>query len=196
MGTLAVRRSVPVPFALAVALEVALEIALTGCGGAASPASSVIPAPASPGATGTLALTSAAFADGAPIPARFTCDGADAAPPLAWQGAPARTAAFALLVTDPDAGGFAHWVVGPIPASLTALTEGMAPDALPQGANGFGSVGWRGPCPPTGSHHYVFTLGALPAGVRVDAPPTADGVRAALERALATGTLTATYARR
>lgn len=145
----------------------------------------------------TFTLTSPAFADGAPIPRPYTCDGGDAVPPLAWSSPPAGTQSFALVMDDPDAPGgtFTHWLVYDIPASARALDDTSAVKTLP---NGFGRLGYGGPCPPAGdaSHHYVFTLHALD----VPALQVRGRARAALERELAAHTvavarLTGLYAR-
>jgi len=44
-----------------------------------------------------LSLTSSAFADGEPIPAKYACHGADISPPLAWRGVPAEAKALVLF---------------------------------------------------------------------------------------------------
>lgn len=112
-------------------------------------------------------LTSAAFSDKGKIPARFTCDGADISPPLAWSGAPTETRSFALICSDPDApsGVWYHWAAFDIPAGSHALAEHMRADstALQQAVNDFGKPGYGGPCPPHGhgTHHYSFSLYAL-----------------------------------
>jgi len=145
-------------------------------------------------------LTSSAFEPGGPIPARHTCDGDDASPDLAWDGAPADTGAFVLLVDDPDARGFVHWSVldfaatesGSLPAGFAA-----SPDAPQQGTNDFGRIGWNGPCPPSGTHRYRFTLFALPEPIALPGAPGSDDVRASLDRVtiLARTTLEGTYTR-
>jgi Raf kinase inhibitor-like YbhB/YbcL family protein len=111
-------------------------------------------------------LYSTAFADGGAIPTRFTCDGENESPPLAWNGAPPETQAYALVVHDPDApsGDFAHWVVYEIPPGVDRFDEGAAPiQTALEGSNDFGRVGYGGPRPPAGHgpHHYVFDLYAL-----------------------------------
>jgi len=115
-----------------------------------------------------MVLTSSAFQDGGRIPQKYTCDGENTSPPLSWTGAPEGTKTFALIVDDPDAPGgtFTHWVIFNIPA-----TEDNLPASIPntptlsagvmQGINGAGKIGYAGPCPPSGVHHYVFTLYAL-----------------------------------
>jgi Raf kinase inhibitor-like YbhB/YbcL family protein len=111
-------------------------------------------------------LTSPAFSDGAPIPRNYSCDGGDVSPPLAWSGVPAGTKALLLSVTDPDARGFVHWLAWDLAPDLGALTEsasGAMPGGALEGHNDFGRIGWGGPCPPSGTHRYVFTLTALSA---------------------------------
>lgn len=146
----------------------------------------------SPPMTDSLAVTSAAFAEGGTIPSRFTCDGADVSPPLSWSEAPDATRAFALVVDDPDARGFVHWAVADLEA--TELAEG-ATDGV-HGRNSFGRSGYGGPCPPSGSHRYVFTVFALSEPVGLPAGFSADELRSAMtDKVLASGSLTASYRR-
>lgn len=145
----------------------------------------------------TLRLTSAAIEDGGTIPARYTCDGEDSAVPVEWSGLPDGTAELALVLDDPDARGFVHWVVVGIPAGADGLPEGGLPEGAREGRNDFGGVGYRGPCPPSGSHRYVLTVYALSAPLQVpDAPSAEDVRRAAAGITLAEATLSASYARR
>ena len=114
-------------------------------------------------------VESTAFKEGASIPVRFTCEGEDISPALAWSGAPAGTRSFALIVDDPDAPGgvWTHWVVYNLPAQTNAMDENQPKQArLPngglQGLSSFGRVGYGGPCPPPGpAHRYFFRLYAL-----------------------------------
>jgi Raf kinase inhibitor-like YbhB/YbcL family protein len=133
-----------------------------------------------------MTLKSAAFAPNAPIPARYTADGADVSPPLAWSDPPAATESFALIVDDPDAPGktWVHWVIYGISAGTRELKERVPTNAGPfdsaqggpfagmsQGINDFHKTGYGGPSPPSGTHRYVFTLYAL--DVALDLPPGA-----------------------
>jgi hypothetical protein len=107
-------------------------------------------------------LSSKNFVDRGNIPSEFTCDGENVSPQLSWTDFPDRTKSFALQVTDPDAiGGWIHWLVYDIPKETTSLEE----DSLPHGAkeveNDFGKKPYGGPCPPSGTHRYVFTVFAL-----------------------------------
>jgi hypothetical protein len=145
------------------------------------------PAPAADAQEGKamLTLTSAAFSGGQPIPKKYTCEGDDRSPPLAWSGVPAGTRSFALIVDDPDAPDpaaprmtWVHWVLYNLPATTTALSEDSSGGALPMGAiegrNDFGRVRFGGPCPPVGRHRYFHKLYALdivlPAGNPLDKP--------------------------
>lgn len=112
---------------------------------------------------GSMAITSSAFANGQPIPVKYTCKGEDISPPLSWQTS-AGVQSYALIVDDPDApsGIFTHWVIYNLPAGLTGLPEAVPSDAYTQGKNSFGRIGYNGPCPPPGkAHRYNFTLFAL-----------------------------------
>jgi Raf kinase inhibitor-like YbhB/YbcL family protein len=143
-------------------------------------------------------LTSPSFAEGGGIQADFSCDGRDLSPALAWTGAPSGTQSFALILDDPDARGFVHWVVFDIRGGTSgSLPEGLDPADLPaQGRNDFGRTGYGGPCPPSGTHRYVFTLWALSATLHLKGTPSAPDLRAAIAgKVVAQTTLTATYTR-
>ncbi len=117
---------------------------LVGCGGNSAPVHhSGLP---------QIRLSSPAFVAGARIPARYTCEGADVSMPLHWSGVPAKASSLTLTVIDHDApgGNFIHWQVQGIPASTTTIDAGQVPPGVTQGVNGFGSKGYRGPCPPRG----------------------------------------------
>lgn len=118
----------------------------------------------------SLGLTSPAFDDGATVPEKFTCDGADVSPPLEISGVPGEAASLALVVDDPDApaGTWVHWVLWGLSADRRELPEGVPPEDVVlggarQGTNDFGNPGYGGPCPPPGHgpHRYFFKLYAL-----------------------------------
>ena len=127
-----------------------------------------------------LTILSPAFENQAPIPTKHTCEGEDVSPALAWEGLPKGTKSLALVVDDPDARAatWVHWVLYDLPPTATGLRAGVRLADLPagtrEGQNDWGRVGWRGPCPPSGRHRYLFKLYAL---------DTALGDRGALTKA-------------
>jgi len=114
-------------------------------------------------------LTSTAFADGRPIPVKYTGTALDISPPLAWANAPAGTKSFALITDDPDApsGDWTHWLVYDLPPTATALAEDTLKvpqlrNGAKQGLNDFKKTGYNGPAPlPGKAHRYYFKLYAL-----------------------------------
>ena len=146
---------------------------------------------------GELTLTSSAFSAGGAIPRTYACDGQDTSPPLEWSGAPDGTRTLALVMTDPDARDFVHWVFFNVDASGSgSIPTGFSasPDGPTQGKNSFGNAGYGGPCPPSGTHHYVFRLLALDASLELTGAPSASQVLDAAEgHVLAEAGLTGTY---
>jgi Raf kinase inhibitor-like YbhB/YbcL family protein len=180
--------------ATAIALA-ALGLVVAGCGSGDTRSS-----PSEVPMATELRLTSTAFAAGGAIPATYTCDGEDVSPDLEWEGVPASAGALVLVVDDPDANGFIHWIVYDLTASergALARAVSESPDAPPQGTNDFGRVGWGGPCPPSGEHRYRFTLSALAAPLELEGAPGGADLRQALAGATVVGSavLEATYRR-
>ena len=117
----------------------------------------------------SLTLTSPSFANGQPIPQKFTCQGENISPSLSWSGIPSTARSLALVTEDPDASTspFIHWVIYNISPNGAGLPEKVTagPQAEgigTQGSSSFGTSGYGGPCPPSGNpHHYYFKLYAL-----------------------------------
>jgi Raf kinase inhibitor-like YbhB/YbcL family protein len=166
---------------------------------AQSPATVSTSPEATPMSSAPFTLTSSAFQEGGLIPRRNSCDGEDVSPPLAWSGGPPAAQAFAVVVTDPDARDFVHWIALDLPAVESgSLVEGAstAGTAGIQGRNSFGRVGWGGPCPPSGTHHYVFRLVALREATGLTGAPAADAALAKIDDlAIGEARLTGTYKR-
>lgn len=173
-------------------LLVAAATLLAGCGGGDKADEPL------PEAGGKLRLESPAFHQGGDIPTKFSCDGADVSPALAWRGVPSGTRELALVMEDPDAGGFVHWTVLGIRPGTSRVREGQIPAGAVETENSFGERGWGGPCPPEGDepHRYVFALYALRRRLGLDRDASPDEVRAGLADAgLARGTLTGRFGR-
>jgi hypothetical protein len=128
----------------------------------------------------TIQLSSPAFAPGAATPEKYTCDGEDVSPPLAWTGVPEGARSLALVVDDPDAprGTWTHWIVTNLDAAAASLPEGgPLPGGAREGRNDFRNQGYGGPCPPMGgSHRYFFRLYALDTEIDVPADATREAV--------------------
>jgi Raf kinase inhibitor-like YbhB/YbcL family protein len=174
--------------------------AVTGCAQTAPPEEKAPPG----GDKMPFIITSPAFADGAKVPVKYTCDGQNILPVLDWADSPAGTVSFALILEDPDAPvkNFTHWVIFNLPPDTPGLPEALPRDgtlasgAL-QGKNGGGGIGYIGPCPPKGSpHHYRFTLYALDKSLDLSAGATKDQVLQAMEgHILGQSQLVGTYQR-
>jgi hypothetical protein len=152
----------------------------------------------------SIELTSSAFEHGRPIPRRYTADGEDVSPPLAWSGLPDGAASLVLICEDPDApaGVWDHWVVYNIPADVSEVAEGVSAFKAgktadwTEGKTSWGHVGWQGPAPPSGTHRYVFRLHALDAAPDLRGGLTKAEVLKAVEgHVLASGELMGTYRR-
>jgi Raf kinase inhibitor-like YbhB/YbcL family protein len=144
-------------------------------------------------------LTSDAFQEGQPIPARFSCDGDDRSPALKWGEPPEGTKSLALIVDDPDApsGLFRHWGAYDIPAIARELPAGASPPGEAQ--NDFGKPGYGGPCPPHGHgpHRYRFKLLALDVDrLNLSNPKVAEVEAEAEKYVVGRAQLTGTYERR
>ena len=142
-------------------------------------------------------LLSTAFSEGEEIPRVYSCEEENAVIPLTWSGVPEGTVELALVMDDPDARGFVHWVAFGIPAGAEAIGDGPLPAGTREGVNDFGQPGYGGPCPPS-QHRYVITLYALSAPIgdvfEPGATPSAAAIRdAARDITLAQAQLSGTF---
>ena len=196
-------KSVSVVFWSLIGLPVLL-VALTSCG-RIPPTESILHEDPK---MKTIRLQSPAFADGEAIPKVYTCDGKDDSPPLEWSGVPDAAKSLALVVEDPDAprGTWTHWVIFDIPAGVKGLDEGVSTEkrvtvaaggeTAVQGRNDFKKTGYGGPCPPSGTHRYVFHLFALDAELGLGPNATRqDILRTIKGHVLAEGKLMGRYSR-
>jgi len=148
-------------------------------------------------------VASTAFPEGGAIPSKYTCDGQNVSPPLAWDSVPEGTKSLALISDDPDApmGTWVHWVLYDLPPDARSLSENVPPDptlsnGAKQGKNDFRKSGYGGPCPPSGTHRYFFKLYALDAVVNLAAGATKPQLLKAMEgHILAQGQLMGKYKR-
>ena len=107
-------------------------------------------------------LMSKDFGHNNSIPSEFTCDGRNVSPNLSWEKVPDGTKSFALSVTDPDAiGGWNHWLLYNIPKKMKEIEKNRKPAEALEVENDFCKKKYGGPCPPSGTHRYFFTVYAL-----------------------------------
>jgi Raf kinase inhibitor-like YbhB/YbcL family protein len=141
-------------------------------------------------------LTSKDFVDNGNIPSEFTCDGRNISPQLSWEDVPEGTKSFALSVTDPDAvGGWIHWFVHDISKELRDIERGSLPEGAKEVENDFGRRPYGGPCPPSGTHRYVFTIYALNTK-HIEGLSKRNFLDKAKKHSIVTAVLTGLYKRR
>ena len=142
-----------------------------------------------------MTIISPSFENGRFIPPTFSCDGQNINPVLSIAEVPKGAKSLALTVNDPDApsGSFVHWIMWNLsPDTKTIPQDAEAVAALNmtspanqifgrEGINGTGYIGYTGPCPPSGTHHYIFKLYALDTMLELDSATT----KPMLERAMA-----------
>ncbi len=135
-----------------------------------------------------LIVSSSAFQAGELIPKKFTCDGEEVSPPIAWSDVPKETKSVALISDDPDAprGTWVHWVIFNIPPNAKGLPENIQPrstlpDGSRQGMNDSREIGYGGPCPPSGTHRYYFKVYALNTTLTLESGATKAQLLKAME---------------
>lgn len=153
--------------------------------------------------TDTLNVKSGSFTNNEFIPSKYCCDAENISPSLEWSGGPVSTKTYALICDDPDAPSkvWVHWIIFNIPSTVTKLDEDIpsgenTSDSILQGTNDSGNMGYSGPCPPSGTHHYRFTIYALDCSLSLKAGVSRDNVDAAMKNhILAQGEIIGLYKR-
>jgi len=178
------------------AVGAAVSAGVAGCGGDDRQPSGPV-----------LSMASSAVPAGATIPSEFTCDGADVSPPLSFSDVPGSAASLGVVIDDPDAGDdpFTHWLLWDLPPDVGSIPRDVARaetvDALGdavQGTNDFGTIGYRGPCPPAADPPHTYRFRAFAFGERLGLDPGADAAAfdAAIEGVIVgTGGFLSTYDR-
>jgi Raf kinase inhibitor-like YbhB/YbcL family protein len=156
------------------------------------------------GAAMAMTLSSRAFQQNGHIPSKYTCEGEDVSPPLAWEGVPNGAKSLVLIIDDPDAPDpkapkmvWVHWVVYNMPPDTESLPENAGKPGLPQGTvlgvNDFKKTAYGGPCPPIGRHRYFHKLYALDAKLDPKSATKSQIERAMQGHVLANAELIGTY---
>jgi len=143
----------------------------------------------------SLLITSPSFQANQSIPFKYTCKGPDINPPLDIAGIPEKALSLVLVVDDPDAPGktWVHWLVWNIP-----ITHHIKENSVPgeQGWNDFKRTAWGGPCPPSGTHRYLFKIYALDTLLQLSSKTTKKELERAMgEHILAFGELVGVFKR-
>ena len=152
-------------------------------------------------------ISSPVFSDGEPIPPRYSCEGSDISPPLDWdvsQLSIQENGSIVLICDDPDAPGgtWIHWIIFNLPPETSSLPEMVMPreeleNGALQGANSWGNIGYGGPCPPRGTHHYYYKVYALDAKLNLPPGTTKEELLKAMDgHVLDEGQLMGTYTRK
>jgi Raf kinase inhibitor-like YbhB/YbcL family protein len=143
-----------------------------------------------------LIIKSPVFETNSRLPKKYTCDGESISPPLVIEGTPKETKSLALLLLDPDApsGIFDHWVVWNIPPSTSKIAEGTSPGT--EGLNSAMDYGYHGPCPPSGTHRYIFKIYALDTELSLGANSRRKDIEKAMQGHILTkGEIVGLYSR-
>lgn len=141
-----------------------------------------------------LIVTSTAFEHNQGIPDKYTCKGEEVNPPLAIRNVPLRTESLALIMSDPDAAGgtWSHWLVWNINPNGSKIRENSVPGL--EGKNSADKIGYQGPCPPSGTHRYIFRVYALNSKLDLKSGAARRELAKAMKgKVIATGSLIGTY---
>ena len=153
---------------------------------------------------GRIMVTSPAFSSGKTLDEKYTQNGANMSPPLAWTKGPVGTRSYVVLAEDSGVNRpepIVHWIVYNIPSSVLRLSQEVPPgatleDGALQGKNVAGSTSYVGPKPPAGqTHPYHFQVFALNTTLDID-PANADRatlISAMKGRVLAVGDVVGNY---
>lgn len=129
-------------------------------------------------------IISSAFGHNEKIPSKYTCDGENVSSPLQFLEIPEKAKSLVLIVDDPDAPAkiWVHWVVYNINPQASEVKENSVPEGGIEGMTDFGSSGYGGPCPPSGTHRYFFKLYALDSALNLSQNATKQMVEEKMQR--------------
>lgn len=121
-------------------------------------------------------LSSPVFQNSDFLPDKYTCHGPNINPPLFINDVPPASKSLVLIVNDPDApsGTWTHWLLWNVPPDIGEIAENSLPSSAVEGTTSWGQPGYRGPCPPSGTHRYFFKIFALDTTLNLPSSSTAD----------------------
>jgi len=133
-------------------------------------------------------ITSPKLPFGRLMPRKYTCQGGDVSPPFVWANPPEGTQSFTMILDDPDSpsGDWVHWIMYNLPADTRNIPESIvATPKLPEGGlygkNSWGKLGYKGPCPPSSTHRYLFKLYAVKKKLDLPEGATMEEVMLAMQ---------------
>ena len=152
----------------------------------------------------SIILKSHSFKNGETIPSKHAYDRENISPALEWENIPSNAKSIALICEDPDApvGNWVHWIIFNIPAAQNKLEEDISripelANGIKQGRNDYGKIGYGGPCPPFGTHRYIFKIFALDTVLNLKAGCSrGEIINAMKNHILDKGELTGLYSRK
>lgn len=130
--------------------------------------------------------------------AKYTIDGENVNPPLTFSETPPDGQSLTLIMEDVDAPGgiFTHWLLYDMSPAMLEVMENAMPLTGKVGKNDFGTVGYRGPAPPSGTHRYYLRLYALDTLLQLPEGAERKDLLAAMEgHVKATAEIMGTYSR-
>lgn len=143
-------------------------------------------------------IISSAFEHNTMMPSMYTCDGVNINPPLTFEDIPKEAESLVLLVDDPDAPGgtFHHWSIYNMDPTTTHIEENAKLTSGVEGITSYGTTGYKGPCPPSGTHRYFFKLYALDTKLDLPDKATYNEIQNAMQNhILASSELIGLYSR-
>jgi len=129
-------------------------------------------------------INSSVFQNNSFLPEKYTCDGENINPPLKISNIPSNTKSLVLIVDDPDANNWTHWIVLNIPPNTFEISENSIPSNATEGITSWGKPGYSGPCPPSGIHRYFFKLFAVDTVLDLSPQATVDQILIAMQNHL------------
>jgi Raf kinase inhibitor-like YbhB/YbcL family protein len=132
---------------------------------------------------GVMKIESPSFKNNEMIPSKYTCDAENINPPITISGISQDAKSLVLIVDDPDAPAktWVHWTVWNIDPKTTEILENSVPQDAVEGVTDFGTPGYGGPCPPSGTHRYFFKLYALDTTLDLSSSATVEDIQEAME---------------
>ncbi len=129
----------------------------------------------------SMEINTPAFKSNTRMPTKFTCQGENVSPGIEIFGTPEEAKSLVLIVDDPDTprGLWNHWAVYNISPDTQIINEGSVPGI--ECITSSQEKNWSGPCPPSGTHRYIFKIYALDTTLNLNKDSTYTDLRARIQ---------------